>query len=315
VTDAKGRFRLAMGRASCAALIALAISGAARADGADTERADKLFREGRSAMKQRDYSKACGRFAESQRLDPAPGTLLNLSECEEALGRLADSWRHIQDTIAQLPANDDRLPLARERAASLDRRVPRISVRLAPGAPDQARLLLDRAQVSPSVPIPVDPGPHMLTAEAPGYRTRSTRVVIKSGETRSVEISAELWQPQDTSHASAGTETPVLGYTLGAIGIAGLGLAAVTGLMMNDKKGVVNVHCTADKQCDSDGYDAAQAGQRLQPLYIGGWIVGAVGVTAGAYLILRPSNKKSSTRLAASTIPGGGGVSFSGNFE
>ena len=35
---------------------------------------ERLFREGRAAMQDKDYDTACARFAESQKKEPAPGT-------------------------------------------------------------------------------------------------------------------------------------------------------------------------------------------------------------------------------------------------
>jgi hypothetical protein len=71
--------------------VMLGLSFVTRAASADSAAAEALFREGRDAAKHGDLETACADFAESQRLDPAPGTLLNLAECEEKLGRVASA--------------------------------------------------------------------------------------------------------------------------------------------------------------------------------------------------------------------------------
>ena len=51
--------------------------------------AEALLQEGRKAMDEKDYDKACQLLRESNRLDPTPATKYNLANCEEKRGRLA----------------------------------------------------------------------------------------------------------------------------------------------------------------------------------------------------------------------------------
>ena len=49
---------------------------------ADAQTAEALFQSAKEAMARGDVPVACARFAESVRLDPAVGGLLNLADCE-----------------------------------------------------------------------------------------------------------------------------------------------------------------------------------------------------------------------------------------
>ena len=73
--------------------IALSSPRHARAEADPEAAAEALFRSGREAAAAGDHGVACARFRESQRLQPAAGTLLNLAICEEHLRQLVEAFR------------------------------------------------------------------------------------------------------------------------------------------------------------------------------------------------------------------------------
>jgi hypothetical protein len=270
-------------------------------------------------MKRGDTPTACPLFAESQKLDPAPGTLLNLSECEERLGKLTDAWRHIQQAIAQLPADDDRLPIARDQAVSLERRVPRLTVRLKPGAPPSSRVVLDTTErLTPGTAVVVDPGSHVIAVDAPGFVGSLITVRVAESERLQIEVAPDRKQVQalvPPAPATTASGRKTIGWLAGGVGVAGLGTALVTALVLNNKQTVVDRHCDPNRVCDQDGYDAARSGKRLEPLYWGAWIVGGAGIAVGTYLLTTSSSPTAPrVQLNAGTLPGGAGASISGGF-
>src|SRR3954470_25035714 len=72
----------------------------ARADVTDKAGAERLFDQGRKLMEAKQYDEACEKFAASQKLEPAVGTLLNLGECSEKRRLLATAWGYYREALA-----------------------------------------------------------------------------------------------------------------------------------------------------------------------------------------------------------------------
>src|SRR5687768_16841895 len=102
--------------APLAVAFALTLAWSAPVFARDPAAAEALYRAGRDSAKKGDWDKACSQFAESQRLDPAPGTLLNLADCEERRGLIASAWSHYTEASTQFKPGDTRTKFSKERA-------------------------------------------------------------------------------------------------------------------------------------------------------------------------------------------------------
>src|SRR5688572_5422386 len=101
------------------------------ADGAATNlSADESFREGHALLRERRYAEACPKFEQSQRQDPASGTLLALAYCQELSGQLATSWANYLAAaqLAEREGHPERQSAASERVQVLASRVSRLTV-------------------------------------------------------------------------------------------------------------------------------------------------------------------------------------------
>ncbi len=182
-----------LGAACLAASPALAQAPAA----ASKARAEELFQAGRELLRQSNYAAACEKFAQSRELDPAPGTLLNLADCEEKAGKLATALGVYQELLpkAQQLGQSDRVAFARERIAVLEQRVARLTLVPSTTATGSApRIRLDGKEVpaaSVGAALPVDRGTHSISAEADGSAPWSGSLEISSdGQAARVEIPA-----------------------------------------------------------------------------------------------------------------------------
>jgi hypothetical protein len=156
---------------------------------ANSALAQSLFEEGRELMEQGKYDVACERFSESNKLDPGGGTLLNLAVCHEREGRIATAYVEFNEALgfAVREGRKDREQLARERISALGPVLPRVHLSLAGPAPPGLELRMDGAALAlqaamPNAPsLPVDPGPHRLTATAPNHVSVNVDVMATRG--------------------------------------------------------------------------------------------------------------------------------------
>ena len=183
------------GTVGLGALLAILAAVPVPAARAQTSAAAELaFREGRELMNQGRYREACPKFAESQRLDPAPGTQLNLADCYEKMGRTATAWETFR--AAEAAANEagqrDFASEARKRAEALQPRLSKLTLTAAEPVAG-LEVTLDGKPVTALLgsAAPVDPGDHQVAAAAPSRQGWSRTVrVDKQGTTVSVEIPA-----------------------------------------------------------------------------------------------------------------------------
>jgi hypothetical protein len=307
----------------------LVFSGASAAQTSDTALAQSLFEKGRELMASRRYGEACPMLAESQRLDPGGGTLLNLAVCHEAEGKLTTAWSefNLAVSLARKDGRKDREDLARARVEALEPRLNHVVV----SVPDESLVQglvvsLDGTALSSvawGVPAAVDPGEHHVVAEAPGYASWTWRVVVEGeGKTRTVTVPAlEVGKPAFWSssgmphyapyHPKVGSKSAAR-YTVGALALASVGVSIGTGIA------ALVLHGSANNQCDtSRGYCSSQTGiDEQDSARTWAWVstvtLGAGIVGAGVWLFW--PKVPADTKAAFVPSPSGGTLVFRGAF-
>src|SRR5690349_10947186 len=88
---------------------------------AERSLAAALFDQGRTLMGEGKVDEACVKLAESQRLDPGGGTLLNLALCHEKQGKIATAWTEFRE--ARATAKKDNRP---DREAAADNEIAKL---------------------------------------------------------------------------------------------------------------------------------------------------------------------------------------------
>jgi hypothetical protein len=161
----------------------------------DAVSAEALFAEGRRLMASGKYEEACAKFADSETLDPAPGTALNLAACYKKAGKLATAWAAFQSAqaFAARMRQSDRARAAKNAAAALEPTLSRLTVSV-PEASRVSGLEIrcdDHAILSSEwgMALPQDGGGHEIAASAPGKQEWRTHVEVReSGDRVTVEV-------------------------------------------------------------------------------------------------------------------------------
>jgi hypothetical protein len=258
-----------------ASLLFLATSSVfAQASASDKAAAEALFDQGVLLMKQKSYAEACPKLEESQRVDPAVGTLLYLAECYERTGRTASAWATFREaaSAAGNTGQQDRARVADKRAKDLDAKISRLSVEVPPDVAKLPGVTVKRGnqRMEPALygtPLPVDPGKYRIEASAPGYETYVSEVNVPAGGANATVRVPVLVKAADTGAPPA--PSPV------AASDAGQAQAPTPASSNNLTLGINDTRKTG----------AGLSGQQVVGLVIGG--VGVVGLGVGSFFGVR----------------------------
>ena len=283
---------------------------------AQSPAAESLFREGRALVKQGKLQDGCDKFEASEMVEPSVGTLLNLGDCRERLGKLATAWAAFRkaEALSRSSGKDaKREAEARRRADRLEPQLPMLTI-LTAKQPAGVVIKRNGEKVEPGVlatEVPVDPGTYRIVAEAPGHKPYQLDVTLAVRGKRQITIPS--LQPEDpvvvtkpddepiadiapapraapppqtaateTHHDSTWTSTREISIAAFAAGAIALGGGAYNGLRSQDlqqrsDKLCPNVTCGDPKGLQLND-EAQSAATRANVLYVLGGAAVATGV-------------------------------------
>jgi hypothetical protein len=311
--------------------------------------AQRLYEEAKTAMAQQDFTSACQKFAESNRLDPATGgTLLNLAVCHEKLGKIATASAEFEDAaqLARHYGRADRERLARDHIEKLRAFVSILTLRVPDEVASIAGLTISIDGVPLGRPawdgIPVDPGTHTVRAEAPGKASWSANVTIGAAATKpTVELAPladapvappALPAPPAPVLAPSPSATPIVAsdggvrrgadrtaaFVVGGLGVTGLVVGSVFGIT------ALQLNASSKRNCDAPQGSAAACGSDLDGQHASidanvsnvAFGVGIVGLGVAAYVLLTApraaSGSSSNVRIVPAWTDRGGSVGLQG---
>lgn len=237
--------------ATCSCALLATTASWAAPSAADVAVAQRTFDEARALFVAGNATEACVRFAQSQRLDPKLGTLLNLAICHEKIGRVASAWSEFHDarSIATAQGLKDRVQFADDHLAALAPRLAYVRVRMT--AESKPKVRLDGEVVDPAAldaDIPVDPGAHLV--EATWTDGKTWKASVRASTSNKEVVTLPPWVPQaktgpSPAPPSHGRRTAGL-VTMGAsLAVAGAG--AVFGFMALSARSDAEAQCAASR--------------------------------------------------------------------
>lgn len=306
--------------------VALALAPRSAAGQTASSIAEGLFNDGQTLYEAERYDEACPKFQESDRIEPAVGTKLNLAACEEARGRTATAWALYRVVVEQLPIDDRRRAFAIERREAVAPLVSHLTIRLAETAPLETTVEFgDSVLTSASLDtaLPIDPGHFVVRARAPGRAETTFEVDAKPGA--SVELvvapgaalpavpqppAASGPAPAATPPEDTGPQRTVTPMRIVALSVGGAGVVAWIASGIFTARAVSKNRESNENGCEGNVCDAVGKELRLDARAAGNaatatLVVGSALVGTGVALWFLGAPKERSVQVGLAPAAGG----------
>jgi hypothetical protein len=274
----------------------------------DVPQADRAFREGKQAIKDHRLGEACAKFAESQRLDPQPGTLLYLATCHAEQEKTATAWTEYKDAeaLAQRMGKSERMKEARARIVDIEGKLSRVQIQIPGAAPGVTVRANGRELRDYGAPLPFDPGPLTVEANALGCVPSIKTIDVPPGPSNQVVVVPAPSPLPNAAGAAPPAPAPVdtarlarlaaerrtrwiAAGTLGGAGVVGIVVGSAFGALASQKyKSAESAGGCGPTTCVSYATFKAGYSDALGSAYVStaAFVVGGAALAAGAVVAL-----------------------------
>lgn len=288
--------------------------------------AEDALRQGRELAKAGNYIDACEQFHRSQHLDPQLGTLFDIAQCSDKIGKLATAAAAYRELVAR-DMNPERKAASQKALQELSGRIPKIVAKVDRPPPGIVITLDSKSgsrTIEPNKPVEADFGAYHLVARAKGYTEMISQFRIgEEGSTKTVEVtllqgasnSDIIKVPEHSEAVPSPSKRKPIGIGLTAGGGAALATGLVFGILARSTYGDAKDICGGtmcmsqdDLLRANDKTDQARGQAVISTVFVAsGALIAGVGV---ALWLTAPSD----VHISPSANEHGGGVSFSGDF-
>ncbi|MEO7332129.1 MAG: hypothetical protein ABI193_26370 [Minicystis sp.] len=306
--------------------------------------AQVLFDQGKEFAKNNKFNEACPKFEESQRLDPRISTQFKLADCFEHIGKTASAWANFLDVAGATKAagQADREQVARDRAATIEKKLSRLSIHVDAATTAGLKVLRDGSEVGHALwdtAVPIDPGQHRLVASAPGKLSwegtfnvgapsaNVTMTIPPLNDAPVVLTPPPVASPggpgtlpgtggssppdrpdRPMEGGSTGTTQRIVGGVVGVVGLAGIAVGTVFGLQAKSKLDNSQQFCRTKLLCTEQGLTLNNDAKSAATISTIGFITGGAALATGVVFFFtapsRPAPQATITPLLGPQVAG-----------
>lgn len=256
----------------------------------DRAHARTLAAEARKASKAGSYDEAASKLEQAVQLDPVAQYRLDLARAYAGEGKLVEAKGALDqlfDESATPHANRFVVQAGKKLAAELEPKIPTIAVAITGPDESSAHIQIDGKDVAAGAEVPFDPGEHVVGADADGFEHAERKVTLTEGQHEKVSLTLAKTPPPPVAEKPP---SKVPAYVALGVGAVGVGLGTAFGIMAFHDKSKAEESCSGNV-CKPAAQSAIDSSLTKGNVSTVAFVVGGVGLAAGAYLWFRASKK------------------------